>query len=677
MKQVCAVILSVVLLTYAMPLSVLAGGPPSIFSLPDGVAGTAYRASIPDLLRDTYRLKLESNARASVFRWTVAQGELPPGLTVRANGSVVGVPRNARVDPYTFQLRVFDISSPGSAALTLDFSMMISAPRVRLAHINTPRLVPTDSTSASAKTAPEEEDNNAPLSVSDRRADSNARTNWNAENTYASMLRKKADAEPNLTTEAIHVSAAPVPAASCATACEPTPAANPKNDFIIDAITGATSGKTKFKRTDRTRIIIKNKNPFLYEYRVSIEDKAVEEPALASLEELFGSIGKGTFPKADANDTNKASDAQNKAADVNPAAQSCPIMNDVHKANRELLRDEGELGDKVGKWTDDFNAVDKRGDDLKTRLVTAGAQCPALCSDANSLVEDLRGYLTNTKSSFDELVKEANQFEKDANGFSAIVDTLVDKNAACAQEIKIAHLEQLAEHHLEFAQKLTGELNKLKEGRKKFDTAAKSVEKALTTANAFYEVIEKGDFNEATDVNIKIERKDITKDKSEFASLIQTKLNFGGGPRFTLGGGLVASLLERPEYERVSTVVNGQVVNIVGLKRTSSGRVLPLLMLHTRIGDIRRGPIDGIHFSVGATAKPNSEGTSAEFLFGPSLSFAQGKMFFTAGGYMGKKQELQGSFALGSQIPSDFGAELPIAEHYVWKPGFAITYKIK
>src|SRR5688500_4274397 len=69
MKKVCAVILSVVLLACAMPLSVLAVEPPSVFALPDGVAGSAYRASIPEILRDTYRLKLQSNARASVFRW--------------------------------------------------------------------------------------------------------------------------------------------------------------------------------------------------------------------------------------------------------------------------------------------------------------------------------------------------------------------------------------------------------------------------------------------------------------------------------------------------------------------------------------------------------------------------------------------------------------------------------
>src|SRR5687767_9517711 len=53
MKKVCAIILSLVLLACAMPFSVLAGAP-SVFALPDGVAGSAYRASIPEILRDNY-----------------------------------------------------------------------------------------------------------------------------------------------------------------------------------------------------------------------------------------------------------------------------------------------------------------------------------------------------------------------------------------------------------------------------------------------------------------------------------------------------------------------------------------------------------------------------------------------------------------------------------------------
>jgi hypothetical protein len=80
---------------------------------------------------------------------------------------------------------------------------------------------------------------------------------------------------------------------------------------------------------------------------------------------------------------------------------------------------------------------------------------------------------------------------------------------------------------------------------------------------------------------------------------------------------------------------------------------------------------------LGLTAKPDNEGTDPEFLVGPSISFIEERLFFTFGGYAGRKQELEGNLTVGQKIPADFGDELPISKHYVWKPGFAITYKIK
>ena len=131
MKIVATLFLGLLLFMHGMPLAVFAQAGPEVFALPEAIAGEAYRSNVESVLRETYHLKLKSNARASIFRWAMAQGELPPGLLVRANGAIVGVPRVPRAEPYRFQLKVVDTSSPRSEALTRDFSITISAPRLR------------------------------------------------------------------------------------------------------------------------------------------------------------------------------------------------------------------------------------------------------------------------------------------------------------------------------------------------------------------------------------------------------------------------------------------------------------------------------------------------------------------------------------------------------------------
>jgi hypothetical protein len=679
MKTARTLFLGLLLFLNGMPVTVFAQAAPQIFALPDAVAGERYRASVATVLSDTYHLKLESDGQTPIYRWIAAPGELPPGLLIRPNGSIVGVPRLARAEPYRFKLNVLDTSSPRSEPLTLDFTMTISAPRVRLAHINTPRLVATDgvatTVSTNAELAKERKDS---LPSSDDQTLAGRNRVWTAENIYASMLRKNSDANTALRSDEAPFPAAPVAVANCTTVCDPTPAPDPKNDFIIDAATGATTGRTKFSRADRTRIIIKNKNPFLYEYRLTIEEKAVEEPGLAAFLDLLP-IGKGTFDTAHASDKNAATSALAalKTPTANALAPACPLLEGLLTSENKLATSETTLKTTLDALTNAFNSTQDEYNKGKVALTAPGAQCPGLCSDANTLLTTLRGYLAASKPPFEQFTTDAAKFTERANALHTNVADLQENSAACAAPITNARLPQLADHYIEVATTLQKGLDKLNEGRKGLDNAAKSIEKVFVTANSFYEVRETGDFDVPTNVNIKLERKQVAQENAEFGKVIETKLNFGGGARFTLAGGLVASLLERPEYERVSTVVSGQVVNIVGLKRTSSSRVLPVIMLHTRLYDTRRNFIDGIHFSVGLTAKPNSEGTSAEFLIGPSLSFAEGRMFFTAGGYVGKKQELQGSFTVGSQIPKDFADELPISEHYVWKPGFALTYKIK
>ncbi len=129
----------------AMGLSAPAQSTNDAFQLPDGQAREAYRVDIEAVLRERYRQKIDTGVKESILQWTVVDGELPAGLTVRPNGSVVGTPEAAREKPYVFRVAVVDRAIANSSSLMISLSVVIAPPRLRLTRIEGPTLVPMDS----------------------------------------------------------------------------------------------------------------------------------------------------------------------------------------------------------------------------------------------------------------------------------------------------------------------------------------------------------------------------------------------------------------------------------------------------------------------------------------------------------------------------------------------------
>lgn len=153
MQLIRVLSLCLLAILHGMLLPIRAQVAPETFLLPDAQAAEAYRVSIEQVLNESYGLKLETGRRRSSFRWALSDGEMPPGLSMRPTGTIAGVPRAPREEPYHFRIRVIDISVAGPDPLILDFSLKVNAPRIRLSRINAPRLVPASSASVAASEA--------------------------------------------------------------------------------------------------------------------------------------------------------------------------------------------------------------------------------------------------------------------------------------------------------------------------------------------------------------------------------------------------------------------------------------------------------------------------------------------------------------------------------------------
>lgn len=123
--------------------------PTQVFALPESHAGEGYRVELETVLRERYGLRLESGARNAIIQWAFADGDLPAGISVRTDGTILGQPETSRADAYRFRLRVVDVSAK-SDDLIVDFEIVVKPGRLRLSRIEGPRLVPVTLSSATA-----------------------------------------------------------------------------------------------------------------------------------------------------------------------------------------------------------------------------------------------------------------------------------------------------------------------------------------------------------------------------------------------------------------------------------------------------------------------------------------------------------------------------------------------
>ncbi|MEK6299975.1 MAG: hypothetical protein AABO41_04580 [Acidobacteriota bacterium] len=458
--------------------------------------------------------------------------------------------------------------------------------------------------------------------------------------------------------------------------CAPPNDSAGTKDIVIDLRLRQTKGITCFTTRDQVRVVIINKNPFKFQYKVTVKETTVAEPALAEFLSLLG------LPQTEAPSGEEATaeDKADKAKDLKAttriagAAVVCPnetVFEALKKTHVLILK---ELGD-ANKASSD---LDRKNKEVEAAMKEAAkvldsetALCSALVKEAGVLLQRLSNYKPDLDAFHDAVVDlqsrariQAKDIKQIQSDFPSCKDPRLEEFLAFAKLVEETASERLLKNH-----------EKLTAAKAVYDKMKANIERILADPNAFYEVRFVGPFDLPTDVAITVEAKGL-QETDKFSEIVSAKLNFGGGPRFVLAGGLAFTELEKQEFQRVQPATGDP---IVGLKENSDTRIVPLVMLHTRIWNPRctRNAFPcGIHLSAGVTAKNDNKGTDIEYLFGPSLSFAEERFFITVGAYGGRQQRLEGDFKLGSPVPADL-AELPVRKEYHWKIGFALTYKIK
>jgi hypothetical protein len=191
----------------------------------------------------------------------------------------------------------------------------------------------------------------------------------------------------------------------------------------------------------------------------------------------------------------------------------------------------------------------------------------------------------------------------------------------------------------------------------------------------------KKDANKDADKGDDKEKEKDKEDTKKKANALSPDINESiqiGRPRFLLSGGLVFSPLRRQTFESVKGFArdaDGNPTgdgnqNVVGFGENSPRRLLPMVMLNTRLSSFNP---TSMYFSLGVTAK-HDDNVDVEYLLGPSFSLLNDRALFTFGGYIGKVQNLVPDVQVGDEIPDSAGDAKLFTKRNSWKPGFSFTY---
>ena len=706
MKATRILLVSFMIVLYGIPLPALAQSAPDYFELPSGVSGGPYQANIQTVLREKYHLKLETDIRASVFRWALAGGEIPPGLFLRPNGTIIGSPRVPRDEPYHFQVRVVDAAYAGSEALRIDLILKVAAHQVRLAQIKMPRLTPV-------RPAEQSDSGSGPAYVSAEEhhaADAYPPARSNAASlisSYDLTTPREIGGSALPRTETVSSNSRPTSTDTSYSASfirpvlntlrvappDPIPPLIPNSDkkYKVDPSKEKASGD---KIRGPAKIELKNLNVLRYDIRVG---KDVTFPAAPDLKLPF-------IPPI-----------PNQPEQLTGATVFIASGDSIDDKFRQLLVKldpiEGEktnfvnvvITDAIGTTNTARNSLEALVTASDSILTTGGGPA-ALVAALPQLIGPGGGGgaggeidVALTKVWPDVKIEELlGRLEILRNGLLTLPTTPLDANDTTWDDWYKGGNKAAYDYAVARVSELQNQLNGLKI-KSTQGTAFQEAQNKLRRWKpilvgvrdggiaGFDRVVEVGcgfAFDTGKETKIKIVKRDRLGEPGASPTEEEIVTVVCSSP-ISVSAGFGFSNIDEKEFVFVpstkTVTANGQttqtVISRFGFKNKSAFRTLPVLLLNTRVWE----PNDtvALHLSTGAAVdvKTGQGGTDLEYIVGPSISFWR-SLFITPGLHIGRVNKLAGGFELDQEVPT--GINQPPIEK-AWKKGFVttFTYKIK
>jgi len=674
------------LLTFSgVPLTARANITTEVYLLPESRAGQAYQSDIEAVLRDKYSLQIETSKSDSILQWFLLDGELPPGLTLRTNGSVVGTPSTYRAQPYQFRVRVIDQSVNNAEQLVIPLSITVAAPGLRLSRINGPTLVRSDDATLSRS--------NAAKQPGGPRAEGQVATPESA-GASESVIVPVSASGPTSVKPAVQSDTKPDK--SKEKGCGNRNTRKAVSDEAHTPLEGDTS-------TQNTCVQFRNLNTLKYRIEFSNKTTRTEGPDISSLPFLPKLTLTSTSTPATAGTAAPGEDAVPVAAlskriAGTKAQAKARIESDLEKLDRRF----NEVVKGLTVLEIDIRTnVEEQINQRTSAIENAHKQSVRLANNAGFYLQSgnvtgLLNEVKQTKDVVDPAVRAEWPSQEITNALNNLSDRALDLerlrldesgNQDISQESWTAWLEVNQDRLTRVRERiteLTTKVNTANNGLDDFNTAKNILADWQLVINnvhnqqaaAFEQeayVSCQTDEGEGKTSLLTISKTDRT--VSNPTTVSREVLTVHCYSRISLTAGFNFSTLDEKEFSVVESAgeTPGTTVKKFGFTNRSSFRPNPLALLNIRFTD---NPVINWHASFGAVVDLKGQtGTDVEPIAGVSFSIRRLIFITPFALHFGRVNKLAGGFNEGDVVPE--GIATPPIEK-AWKVGYTggITFRI-
>lgn len=650
MKPIRALFLSLLVLSYGMPLPARAQAAAETLSLPTARVGEVYRINIEAILRDMYGLKIATGVQSSILQWFYVNGDLPPGINIRTDGTIDGTPGASVEEPYRFRLKLVDLAT-NSAPLFIDLSIRVEAPRIKLTKVG-PKLVPmgtlvSASTNAEINGTPTERNISLPI---------------------------MAYAAPDLSAR---YESSPLAAARPANP-ESIARADDQNSGGISSLLHRSRGGQKTVTIDMPAMSVPKPVEVKNETEVTVkgakkpvdtcvvqtkrEELKPEPNPLASLLKVI--IGFGAFTLADVPGVGSLCQPDPPAGQVPGDPEAQQVESEI-RSTRQSLFDNLQQVDQFQTKYEGMAKMIKKFASCKAMddsdICTAAAFQPA--KDALSLavpvlLAEKLPAIESTELQLATLKKVlADRYKKPGGVLEEPWIRTVNSRLDCFSK----NLESVKRDR-EFLAAARVDLEKFQDLIDAHQTKFDYAHKLLADANAKVT-------GTVTCTNY------FTKQVSGEA--VPFTVTYQNLPRATVSAGILFSLLDKRQIGiqpvRTGTAADGTPTFRLQFSESDRGssQVVPFSFFNYYLTGTRKL---NLNLSGGVGLNPNNGSNQVEYFIGGALGFKN--VYLQFGGHVGRWQELGNGFIIGDAVPDKFPAVAPIERRYSVRPAFGLSYKL-
>jgi hypothetical protein len=463
-----------------------------------------------------------------------------------------------------------------------------------------------------------------------------------------------------------------VVAALCLAASDRPAAAGPER-LRIDARSGGGRATVSFPTRTVITVELFNKNPFLYRYRVTANEAAVEEPAVEAFLAYLSPVFPGGAKRATAERIRMPA---NLPPECGAAAAVTALGQRVAALNHRI-----PLVEEVIDTHAQVRAVYV---DRRATLTHPWAEQSRLQDAAEGLITALEGYLNPSdgsgggKAAVEDAFQELALAGADAAAVATAAKEAAAKVSGCGPLTEVeAQAKDVRERSVP---QWKAALTSAQRDIATFETALRDTKRTQGDANAYSQVYELCAYRHPANLVITVERWVLDdQDEKRKETVAKTTVMLGGGQRFFLSGGVayvhgVATREYRPArgyaLDAHGTATDPTTMaTIVGIQQESPDTLTPVALLNGRL-------VSDLLWTIGTTARKDAAGMHLDYLAGLSWAVFDRRLFLTAAWYYGRETSLAGDLYVGATIPDDMTA-IPTRTTYRSGASVVLTYRIK